>query len=243
MGLIVDKLELTIFLIKFPLLSECKYESKMHSDEERRLAHMGQIVLHFFPMILRVILTEVNEINQYACRSIQNNRDFKSKLFEDETSIVLTMINNGYSLFNIQLCYKMLRHFEWINPPRKGWGNEIEDADIELADDIERIRQISNTVILMPLHDVSEIIYSSVIQKVKEISVRIARFKKESNKSEDSIYSCEIGNKETLEEDEILTLLNNLRKMHEIKSKYIVDCMFIQSVYRVNSSCVIWSTV
>ncbi|VDI56719.1 Hypothetical predicted protein [Mytilus galloprovincialis] len=190
----------------------------MHSDEERRLAHMGQIVLHFFPMILRVILTEVNEINQFACRSIQNNRDFKSKLFEDENSIVLSMINNGYSFFNIQLCYKMLRHFEWINPPRKGWGNEIEDADIELADDIERIRQISNTVILMPLHQVSEIVYSSVMQKVKEISVRIASFKKESNRSKESIYSCEIGNKETLEEDEISTLLNNLRKMHEIKN-------------------------
>ncbi|VDI56717.1 Hypothetical predicted protein [Mytilus galloprovincialis] len=113
----------------------------------------------------------------------------------------------------------MLRHFEWINPPRKGWGNEIEDADIELADDIERIRQISNTVILMPLHQVSEIVYSSVMQKVKEISVRIASFKKESNRSKESIYSCEIGNKETLEEDEISTLLNNLRKMHEIKTQ------------------------
>ncbi|XP_052067786.1 uncharacterized protein LOC127707294 [Mytilus californianus] len=66
--------------------------------------------------------------------------------FSSDQKIILndSQSSNSYDSMDITLIYKLLRQFSLINPPTKGWGNNPDKVDINLVDDVERIRRYRN---------------------------------------------------------------------------------------------------
>lgn len=47
---------------------------------------------------------------------------------------------------DMSMMYTIIRHACQVPPPKSGWGKQPNDNDIEIADDIERIRHKRNLI-------------------------------------------------------------------------------------------------
>lgn len=50
----------------------------------------------------------------------------------------------SYESLDASMLYQLFRRFNFVTPPTQGWGIEPANCDIEMADDIERIRLLRN---------------------------------------------------------------------------------------------------
>lgn len=70
----------------------------------------------------------------------------KSKLLTDQLKLCFLQppAEPDYSEFDVSLLYKLIRNLCPSIKPTKGWGKDPDDADIQIGDDIERLRIIRN---------------------------------------------------------------------------------------------------
>lgn len=129
----------------------------------------------FLYHILRCVCNQ--DIRNYLCKRInpdqlQNNSDFKADLTRDELEKVqnklkkVPQITKFYGSFNDDLLHKLHKHFcqSQTKPihPSKGWGKTPDANDTELGDNIERIREIRNSLYAhIPSTEVSDTDFES----------------------------------------------------------------------------------
>lgn len=70
----------------------------------------------------------------------------KSKLLTDQLKLCFLQppAEPDYSKFDVSLLYRLIRNLCPSIKPTKGWGKDPDDADIQIGDDIERLRIFRN---------------------------------------------------------------------------------------------------
>lgn len=112
-----------------------------------------------------------NEIQQHSC-SLLNG---KNKLDSNQRSICLLSppAIPDYNKFDVTLLYKLIRNLCPSLAPTKGWGNNPVDADIQIGDDIERLRLFRNKHIHEGSSELSDNDFETFWKNLKSVFQRI----------------------------------------------------------------------
>lgn len=81
-----------------------------------------------------------------------------------------------YKQFDVTLLYKLIRNLCSSLKPTKGWGKYPEDADIQIGDDIERIRIFRNSNIHEGSSEISDSEFETIWKKLKSVLQRIQNY-------------------------------------------------------------------
>ena len=97
---------------------------------------------------------------------------FLGQLQKHEKASIKTLEGNSFNGLDIGLIYKIIRHFTFIRAPSRGWGSEPTSGDITVADDIERIRIVRNSLMHRPNLFLTESELDSMFAGFKDLSHR-----------------------------------------------------------------------
>lgn len=78
-----------------------------------------------------------------------------------------------YSNFDVTLLYTLIRNLCPSLEPTKGWGKDPVDADIQIGDDIERLRIFRNNNVHSSSSEISDIDFEIIWKKLKTVLQRI----------------------------------------------------------------------
>lgn len=78
-----------------------------------------------------------------------------------------------YSNFDVTLLYTLIRNLCPSLEPTKGWGKDPVDADIQIGDDIERLRIFRNNNVHNSSSEISDIDFEIIWKKLKTVLQRI----------------------------------------------------------------------
>lgn len=83
-----------------------------------------------------------------------------------------------YSNFDVTLLYTLIRNLCPSLEPTKGWGKDPVDADIQIGDDIERLRIFRNNNVHNSSSEISDIDFEIIWKKLKTVLKRIKKHMK-----------------------------------------------------------------
>lgn len=78
-----------------------------------------------------------------------------------------------YNEFNVTLLYKLIQNLCPSLAPTNGWGKDPVDADIQIGDDIERLRSFRNIDVREHLSEISDSDFQIFWMKLKYVFQRI----------------------------------------------------------------------
>lgn len=78
-----------------------------------------------------------------------------------------------YTNFDVTLLYKLIRNLCPSLEPTNGWGKDPVDADIQIGDDIERLRLFRNNNVHNDSSEITDIDFEIILKKLKSVFQRI----------------------------------------------------------------------
>jgi hypothetical protein len=175
---------------------------------------LGRITVTVLPKMCQQILESIiSADNLYY--SFQNRNDLKIILVEEEQAIITTMVSNGYKHFTVQLCYKILRHEQWVGTPRQNWGNVPLHTDIDISDDIERIRLSRNKIVSMETKSLDKTTFLTLMDEFREIAKRVDFYLKKDVK-----FLLQIQPTESMTKAEIESTVEEIRRLPVIEGMF-----------------------
>ncbi|XP_071144934.1 uncharacterized protein [Mytilus edulis] len=112
------------------------------SDKRERYSRLSIPIIEIFPKILRDVIRKVMPVAKLLYQKCVPV--LKTFYPEQQASITELQCSNTYDSLDVTLIYQLLRQFSLIPSPTKGWGKLPDKADINLGDDVERIRYYRN---------------------------------------------------------------------------------------------------
>lgn len=117
------------------------------SNDQRNFECVTVASVDFIKLTLKDILESIiqpvdleREIN--SCPALSSG---KYKLRQDQLKLIhKPKAIPDYSKFDVTLLYTLIRNLCSSLKPTKGWGKDPNDADIQIGDDIERLRLFRN---------------------------------------------------------------------------------------------------
>lgn len=78
-----------------------------------------------------------------------------------------------YSNFDVTLLYKLIRNLCPSLEPTQGWGEDPADTDIQIGDDIERLRIFRNNIVRHSSSEISDSDFEIFLKELKSVLQRI----------------------------------------------------------------------
>lgn len=118
------------------------------SNDQRNFECVTVASVDFIKLPLKDILeSHIKPVDLFkeikACSTLLSGR---YKLRQDQLKLCFLQppAIPDYSKFDVTLLYTLIRNLCHSLKPTKGWGTEPDDADIQIGDDIERLRLFRN---------------------------------------------------------------------------------------------------
>lgn len=141
----------------------------MSATSIKRLAKLGNIVLHLFSKLLQIILkTRIGPSGLHAKYQL---KDIRIALSESEMHLMENLPNMDE--FTIELCYKILRYEYLMIGPSCKWGNVPNDTEVEIGDDVQRLLNETNEVISKMSDEISENYYEQFVKRLEAVIKRV----------------------------------------------------------------------
>ena len=154
---------------KHAIKQMCEKQADMQIGQTH-FARMCKIVLELNPSILQEILQEQLPINE-CINKAPNLRVLRTEQIDIINNDVP---HNGYKNCDTTLMYTLLRNLcKKIPRPKSGWGKKVNNTDVGIGDDIERIRQRRNEFGHSPLAYLCTAEYNTLIHDSMEICRRM----------------------------------------------------------------------
>lgn len=131
---------------------------------------ISQVIIDTFPKIIRNIIYSLVHASRVYQMCIPHLKKFSP---EEQASLQTLQWSNSYDSLDIYLMYKLLRQFQLILPPTKGWGSFPDKNDIEVADDVERIRSYRNKIAHRCSTDMRKDEFEDYFDQFRDIGHRI----------------------------------------------------------------------
>ncbi|VDH97489.1 Hypothetical predicted protein [Mytilus galloprovincialis] len=136
---------------------------------KHRHAKLGCMVLRLFPKVMQKILEHY--VNPPWLKRKYSNQDFHF-VFTEKEIIVMDKLPN-MDEFTIEICYKILRFENILDAPKCKWGNVPHDTEVEIADDIQRLINATNSIIIINSEEVTEHYAEKLLEEIKLFVTRI----------------------------------------------------------------------
>lgn len=126
-------------------------------DAFQRHATATLVVLDIYPQIMREMIVNIFPPKGVS-RQIQNepNQTFMKQLLPQQKKMILELDRTGYNDLDVSCLYKLIRYFNLLPPPTKGWGPKPKPGDQCEGDDVERMKSNRNNIIHRPRGGLSE---------------------------------------------------------------------------------------
>lgn len=117
-------------------------------DDQRNFAcvTIASVDLIKLPLI-DILESRIKPVDLYKEINLHSNiLSGKYKLSQDQLNLCFLQppAKPDYSKFDVTLLYRLIRNLCPSLKPTKGWGTQPDDADIQIGDDIERLRLVRN---------------------------------------------------------------------------------------------------
>ncbi|CAC5413888.1 unnamed protein product [Mytilus coruscus] len=114
------------------------------SEKRERYSRLSIPIIETFPNILRDVIRTIMPAKLLYQKCVPVLKTFYP---EQQTNIKELQYSNTYGSLDVTLIYRLLRQFSLIPSPTKGWGRLPDKVDINLGDDVERIRWYRNKLV------------------------------------------------------------------------------------------------
>lgn len=192
----------------------------MATEDKTRYTRANLVLLDVFTKGLRDLLqTNVRSIT--ILETMVQNAEFQNMLSEKEKNLLETI---KYDELDIGIIYKIIRFFKVVQAPSRGWGFTPRPNDEQIADDIERIRIMRNSLAHKPNPVLSEENLESMFTDFADMSYRFDTYM---NQDPNNGYSKAVDNykggsidpeRERQYKDQIDNLEGNVKFMKYSKS-------------------------
>lgn len=154
-----------------------KYKPEMETGDNR-LAKCSLVILKELTMIMQDLLKKGSMPATHLYKIIQADYDFKfNHLNDDQIKMVETLKSDGYERIDISLAYKIAKYFKsFIPPPSQGWGPEPIATQIEIGDDVERIRLLRNHFVHLVNTNISLNSFNKFFTECIKIGKRVDKY-------------------------------------------------------------------
>lgn len=161
------------------------------SEKRERFSRLSIPIIETFPNILR----DVIEKSMSAKLLYQKYAPVLKTFYpEQQEKIKELQHSNSYGSLDVTLIYYLLKRFELIPPPQKGWGRRPDKVDIQLGDDVERIRYYRNELAHRCDSNVDEKKFNEYFDEFRDIGYRMDQiFLKTTNYEQEIIGSRTCG--------------------------------------------------
>lgn len=118
----------------------------MFTEGNRRCARCSVVVIDVFNDMMQDLMQDQPMTAPVLYQMIMKDGYFRrNRLNSVERHTIQTLQNEGFSKFDFSIIYKIVKYFKFcIPPPTRNWGSNPQPHEIEVGDDVERIRRIRN---------------------------------------------------------------------------------------------------
>ncbi|CAG2207195.1 unnamed protein product [Mytilus edulis] len=114
------------------------------SDKRERYSRLSIPIIDIFPKILRDVIRTCEPVAKFLH---QKCVPVLTTFYPEQQRIIEELqYSNTYDSLDVTLIYQILRRLKLIPLPTKGWGKLPDKVDINLGDDVERIRCYRNNL-------------------------------------------------------------------------------------------------
>lgn len=117
-------------------------------DDQRNFACVTIASVDLIKMpLIDILESRIKPVDLYKKINLHSNiLSGKYKLSQDQLNLCFLQppAKPDYSKFDVTLLYTLIRNLCPSLKPTKGWGTQPDDADIQIGDDIERLRLVRN---------------------------------------------------------------------------------------------------
>lgn len=184
------------------------------SEKRERYSRVSMAIIETFPNILRDVIESIISASHLYQKCIPFLKSFYA---EQQKNLATLQHSNSYDSLDITLIYKLLRQFPLLPSPTKGWGNIPDKVDIQVEDDIERIRYYRNQLAHRSDIKINKSVFDEYFQTFRDIGHRMDLYFNQKSNYEQRI----IGYKTCRMDTEMLAKYENaMKEMENIKCKY-----------------------
>ncbi|CAG2258166.1 unnamed protein product [Mytilus edulis] len=140
-----------------------------------RCARCSMVVLDVFNAVMQDLMQHQPISAPDLYKMIMKDKYFRrQKLNSDEMHTIQTLVNEGFSKLDFSIIYKIAKYFRgFIPPPTRNWGANPLLNEIDIGDDVERIRRKRNRFVHQINANISEEDMNDFFDTVIEIGKRI----------------------------------------------------------------------
>lgn len=188
-----------------------------------------------FPNIFRDIIRSIISPRKLYQMCIQHLHSFST---DQNTCLHKIQSSNSYDSLDISLIYKLLRQFSLVPSPTKGWGNIPDKVDIQLSDDIERIRLCRNQLAHRCSTNITKVEFDNYFDQFRDIGHRI-----DLNFFQKTNYEYKINGYKTCRMDTQMETkyINTLKELENLKCELICNIKESYSLLEIRKvpSCLV----
>ncbi|CAC5362999.1 unnamed protein product [Mytilus coruscus] len=112
-----------------------------------KYARCSIVVIKVFTQMMQEIIGRSPVHADQIYQIIMSTKKFKERLKHSEMKTIQTLQTEGFSKLDISLIYKIGKFFNFIPPPTRHWGATPLSNEMEIGDDVERIRNCRNKMV------------------------------------------------------------------------------------------------
>lgn len=152
--------------------------SAVSNDDLKGQVSASIVVLDIYPQIMREMIHNIFPPKGVS-RQIKNevNQTFMNQLTPEERRMISKLDSDGYNDLDLPCLYKVIRYFNMLPPPTKGWGQRPQPEDQSEGDDIERMKRHHSDIMHRPRARLTEserkLFFKESIELAKRMDERI----------------------------------------------------------------------
>lgn len=154
-----------IFLVEIP-------NSDAESEKRELYSRISLVIIETFPKILRDIIRLCIPANKFYQICKPNIDTFT---FDQQAKLGEVQQSNSYDSLDISLIYRLLKQFKLIPCPKKGWTDIPDKKDVQLADDVVRIRCFRNQIAHRCNTNIEKDEFNNYFEQFRQIGRRMDR--------------------------------------------------------------------
>lgn len=162
-------------------------------ESDWKFGRCSIVAVKVFSKMMQEILEKSSIQPEQIYQIIMRTQKFKRRLKRPEMTLIQTLQTDGYSKLDVSLVYKIAKFFNLIPSPSRKWGSNPLPTEIEIGDDVERIRMGRNNLVHRVNCEMTDVEMSSFFDDFMQVAERVDRYLGKPNGAghKDTILHCQ----------------------------------------------------
>ncbi|CAC5394094.1 unnamed protein product [Mytilus coruscus] len=207
------------------------------TPEQAQHGRISIVVADILAEMLQDIIAHAQMPPKALYDRIVQTKDFNKKLSPEEWQVVNKLANphKGFKVLDVSLAYRIVKHFRntFVTKPTRNWGSNPTPTEVEIGDDVERIRRARNRYLHGLSINITEKTMSDFFKEFTEVAKRIDQYLNKTLESSfekklENFRTCSINENKTRETLKATSVVENQEGttflVHQQDKKVTVYC-------------------